>query len=181
MPRKGERSPALACINKIEPCMAYANWDTGSSWMAARQPKLCLSTLVLLAYCQLVVMFTFLICQFTINMGWALSAWLDDSCLSQSASEETGNKSLHCVPYQSAGLPLALWGWFNCEGGWRRGSGPGVTGSTLFSHPGFLGPWRWGSACQIKSHSQVSLPAVMYIHRSSRSLPLLEIHKKVNC
>lgn len=25
------------------------------------------------------------------------------------------------------------------------------------------------------------LPTVMYIHRSSRCLPLLEIHKKVNC
>ena len=25
---RGERSPALACINKIEPCMAYANADT---------------------------------------------------------------------------------------------------------------------------------------------------------
>lgn len=30
----GKRSPALACINKIEPCMAYANSDTGapSEW-----------------------------------------------------------------------------------------------------------------------------------------------------
>lgn len=27
---RGERSLALACINKIEPCMAYANPDRGS-------------------------------------------------------------------------------------------------------------------------------------------------------
>lgn len=56
MPQKGERSLALACINKIEPCTAYANLDTGAR-MAARQPKLCFNTLVPLAYCQLVVRF----------------------------------------------------------------------------------------------------------------------------
>ena len=28
---RGEGSSALACINKIEPCMAYANVDTGAS------------------------------------------------------------------------------------------------------------------------------------------------------
>lgn len=39
----------------------------------------------------------------------------------------------------------------------------GVTGSTLFSHPGFPGLWRWGSACQIKSHSWVSPPLLSCI------------------
>lgn len=139
--------------------------------MAARQRKLHLPTRVPLAYYQVVVMLTFYVSLQSTGEergvpNWALSAWLDDRRPSQSASEERGASTVSPTG-RPAGLPLALWGWFNCEGGWRRGSGPGVTGSTLFSHPGFLGPWRWGSACQIKSHSQVSLPAVMYIHRSS--------------
>lgn len=158
--------------------------------MAARQPKLCFSTLVSLAYCKLMAIFTCLIL-FDISENhqhrkrgmfpsWLyLSDWTAAFCFKMLQRKQ--EEPPLCPLYQSAGLPLALWGWFNCEGGWRRGSGPGVSGSTLFSHPGFLGPWRWGSMCQIKSHSQVSLPAVMYIHRSSRCLPLLEIYKKVNC
>lgn len=64
-----ERSPALAYINKIEPCMAYANPETGSSRMAARRPKLCLSAFSPLAFCQLMAIFTYLICEFSINTG----------------------------------------------------------------------------------------------------------------
>lgn len=39
----GERSLALACINKIAPCMAYANLDRGSSRMAADSPSCALA------------------------------------------------------------------------------------------------------------------------------------------
>lgn len=62
--------------------------------MAARQPKLCFSTLVPLAYCQLVVTFTFLICQYTIDTWIHLPDWtIAEIALRQSASEETGRAS----------------------------------------------------------------------------------------
>lgn len=176
-----ERSPALAYINKIEPCMTYANPETGSSRMAARWPKLCLSTFSPLAFCQLMAIFTYLICEFSINTGRIGCSLPSDWRIAVSKCLRGNRKQEPPLCPLLAGLLLALSGWFNCEVGWRWGSGPGVSGSTLFSHPGFQGPWRWRSACQIKSHSQVSLPAVMYIHWSSRCLALLEIYKKVNC
>lgn len=61
---------------------------------------------------------------------WAVSVRLRE------LQRTPGMKGPVLVPYRSAGPPPALWGWFNCEDGWRRGSGPGVSGSTLFSHPG---------------------------------------------
>lgn len=149
--------------------MAYANlMRQGLIVNGSRQPKLCLSTKVALAYCQLMAIFTYLIHQFTMN-AWRLGAdgmvWV-----------RVRQRSLGDTSPLSARLPSALW--FNCEGGWRRGWYPGVSGSALFSHPSFLGPGKWRSMCQIKSHSQVSFPAVMYIHWSSRCRPLLEIYKK---
>lgn len=63
----GERSLALACINKIEPCTGLCKSRQGLIVNGSRQPKLCLSTKVALAYRQLMAIFTYLICQFTIN------------------------------------------------------------------------------------------------------------------
>lgn len=63
----GERSLALACINKIEPCTGLCKSRQGLIVNGSRQPKLWLSTKVALAYRQLMAIFTYLIRQFTIN------------------------------------------------------------------------------------------------------------------
>lgn len=131
------------------------------------------------------VMFTYLTCQFTISAGERgayLSDWMIAVCLSPGVSAETGNERPR--PAARLGQPDCL---LLSEADLivRVGDG-GVQAHGSVGQPYFLTLASWargdgGQRVKLNLIPRFPLPAVMYIHRSSRCLALLEIHKKVNC